>query len=99
MLVVADYFGSTIKKIGKHVGSRHKIVSKTNHKYKNLTDKINIVNSYHNYAVDKLGNGLEAIIVSSEDNVIEAIVHEKYKIFGQMWHPEREKSFDLNNGQ
>lgn len=99
MLEIAEYFGSSIKKIKKHVGNRHRITSNINHKYKSLTDRIKNVNSYHNYAIDKLGNGLEPIVHSSEDNVIEAIVHEKHNIYAQMWHPERENPFDKNNGQ
>jgi len=28
--------------------------------------------------------------------IVKAIEHKKYKIFGQMWHSEREKPFNKN---
>ena len=34
-----------------------------------------------------------------EDASIDAIKHNDLPWEGWMWHPEREKSFDLNNGQ
>ncbi len=47
-----------------------------------------IVNSSHHQAVDRLGRGLQAI-GSSEDGVVEAIVHERLPILGVQFHPER----------
>jgi N5-(cytidine 5'-diphosphoramidyl)-L-glutamine hydrolase len=99
MQLIAEYFGSSFKKIDNHVAKRHKIISINEHVYKKYFNKIDNVNSYHTYAIDILGDDLNAIGICPDDNVIEAIVHKKYKIFGQMWHPEREKPFDLYNCQ
>jgi len=97
MELIAEYFGSTLKIIENHIAKHHKICSTTEHEYHKQFNNIEYVNSYHKYAIDILGNDLEAVAICPEDNVIEAIRHKSYKIFGQMWHPERDNPFDLNN--
>ena len=99
MQLIAEYFGSTFKEIDNHVAKRHKICMANEHEYQIQLDNIKNVNSYHKYAINVLGNELENIAICPDDNIIEAIVHKKYKIFAQMWHPEREYPFDLNNCQ
>ena len=99
MQLIAEYFGSTLKRVDGHVAKRHQIVSANEHEYKNYLYKIDSVNSYHKYAIDVLGNELEVVGICPNDNTIEAFQHKKYKIFAQMWHPERENPFDLNNCQ
>lgn len=99
MQLIAEYFGSTFKIVNDHIAKRHQIVPVNDHEYKKYLNKIGNVNSYHKYAIDVLGDDLNAIGICPDDNVIEAIIHKKYKIFGQMWHPEREKPFDLYNCQ
>ena len=95
MLVIAEYFNGEFKKVDGHVGINHNILisdkSKFNHDLKNIGD----VNSYHNYSVEKISNDF-IISAKSEDGVIEAIEHKKYKIFGQMWHSERQDPFNEN---
>jgi len=97
MQLIAEYFGSTFKRVENHVAKRHQIVLLKDHEYKNHFSNIETVNSYHKYAIDVLGNELVPVGICPEDNIIEAIQHKNYKIFGQMWHPERENPFDLNN--
>ena len=97
MQIIAEYFGSTLKKVEGHIGSRHKIASLNEHKYKEHINKMGNVNSYHAYGIDILGNGLNTVGICPDDEVIEAIMHKEYKIFGQMWHPERESPFEQNN--
>ena len=97
MQLIAEYFESTLKKVNGHIAKRHKFISINEHAYKKYFNKIDNVNSFHTYAIDILGDDLNAVGICPDDNVIEAIVHKKYKIFGQMWHPEREKPFDSNN--
>ena len=77
--------GGSLKKINNHVRINHKIKSNYDYPLK--------VNSFHEYAVKKLGRNFE-IIAYSEDNQIEAIKHKKYNWLGWMWHPERDKKFD-----
>ena len=56
------------------------------------------VNSFHNFGIDKksLGTNLE-IIAFATDNTIEEFKHYKYKIYGTMWHPERETNYKKIN--
>lgn len=45
------------------------------------------VNSFHHQAVSTLGNGLNVELVSTSDNIIEAISGNH--LFAVQWHPER----------
>ncbi len=45
------------------------------------------VNSFHNQACDRLGEGLKAV-AAAEDGVIEAFEHETKPIVGVQWNPE-----------
>lgn len=47
------------------------------------------VNSSHHQAVDRLGEGLHTVQVSSRDGVIEGSEHDTLPIFSVQWHPER----------
>lgn len=80
---IADKFNSKIIK-KKHIG---------NHKVKFNNDLNNIlveVNSYHNFAIKKLGTNLNPV-ATSFDKTVECFLHKKEKILGIMWHPERNK--------
>lgn len=46
------------------------------------------VNTYHNWAIDRLAPGFE-VVAKSEDDVIEAIECKEKRIFATQWHPER----------
>lgn len=83
MQSILDYFGVKLVQIKDHVAVRHKVSGLWGNQ---------IVNSYHNQAAMNVN---EAFIVTamSADHVIESVVHKEYKIFGTMWHPEREKPF------
>ena len=93
MQLVAEYFGSTLKKVNGHVAVRHKVRSAIISEVMGELDLIREVNSYHNYSIDTLGEDLFKIAVCPDDNVIEAIEHKNHKIFCQMWHPEREDPY------
>lgn len=81
--MISYLFDSKIKKITNHTNINHKI------KFYKKTIK---VNSYHDYGICSLGHNLESIGVS-EDGIHEAFKHKKKRIFGIMWHPERNKKF------
>lgn len=83
MQSIVLYFDGALKKVEGHVAVNHMIKGKF----------IREVNSYHSYAVDKLGNDFN-ILARDESGVIEAIEHQQYPIYGIMWHPERIKGFD-----
>jgi N5-(cytidine 5'-diphosphoramidyl)-L-glutamine hydrolase len=99
MQLIAEYFGSTFKTVDNHVAKRHQIVSVNEHEYKKCFDQTENVNSYHKFTINVLGDELVPVAICPDDNTIEAIQHKKHKIFAQMWHPERENPFDLNNCQ
>lgn len=89
MQVIAEYFGSTFKKVNNQVSIRHRLKVNGESKYSALLANIGEVNSFHNYAVDTIATDL-MISATNEENLIKAIEHKTLKIFGQMWHSERE---------
>ena len=88
------FFGGKLKRITNHVRKHHRIFGPL---VKNYDIK---VNSYHDYGFFKktLGKNLISLAYSS-DKVIKSFSHNKFKILGIMWHPERYKkikNFDKN---
>lgn len=96
MQIIAEYFGSDFKKVENQIGIRHTLQVNHKSKYFEELQKIQEVNSFHNYAINNLS---DTLITSATDNngLIKAIEHKKYKVFGQMWHSERENKFDLDD--
>lgn len=80
---LAFKFNSTLKK------KRH---NKSHNIYLNEDKKKIYVNSFHNIIITKLGKNL-ICKGYAKDNSIEYFCHVKKKIFGIMWHPERNKNF------
>lgn len=95
MQLIADYFKSSFKEVDNQVNTRHTLVVNQDSKYCTYLNKLESVNSYHNFAVGKMSDEL-LISATSENGIIKAIEHKKYRIFGQMWHSEREKEFKKN---
>lgn len=91
MLLIGKFFNSKIKKVKNHVKTRHKSIIVTNDKLFPKT-----VNSYHNYTLKSISRKF-VVTVKSQDNEIEAIKHVKFKYEGWMWHPEREKKFNIKS--
>ena len=56
------------------------------------------VNSYHHYGVLSVTGALQAD-ACAEDNSVEAMHHEKDRVTGVMWHPERETTPDVDDVQ
>ncbi len=90
--LIAEYFGSSFKEVTNQINVRNKLVVNKNSRYNTYLNNLKSVNSFHNFGIDILGKDL---IISASDEVgnIKAIEHKKYKIFGQMWHSERENPF------
>jgi len=80
MQLINEYFGGTLKKITGHAGVKH------------FLDNEQEVNSYHNFALDKIGEELEIVNIA-QDGIVESIKHKRLKIYAQMHHPERENPF------
>ena len=86
---IANRFRTKIVKLKNHVGT-HKISFTKNIIKK--TPNIKKTNSFHNYGIKKISTQLNPLGFA-DDNTIELFVHNKYKILGIMWHPERFKRF------
>tara|TARA_Y100001968_G_scaffold119320_1_gene108715 strand:+ start:10781 stop:11410 length:630 start_codon:yes stop_codon:yes gene_type:complete len=92
MQVIADFFGSDFKQVKNQVATRHILIVNSDSKYKDSLNAINTVNSFHNYGISNLSEDL-LISATDNNNIIKAIEHKEYKVFGQMWHCERETPF------
>jgi len=77
-------------KISNHVNKKNNVYIYKN-KYLNIK-KINVT-CYHNYGIKNLSKEF-SIIGKSKDNSIELAIHQKDKILGSMFHPERKNLSD-----
>ena len=93
MQVIASYFGAKLTRVDNQVGIKHSLNLNEKSNFYDLLVKLDKVNSYHNFKIENLPDDF---IVSARDHsgVIKAIEHKKYRIFGQMWHSEREEFFN-----
>jgi len=85
---IASYFDSTFSKTNLHSRNIHKI--KLFNEKKNFNRR-----SYHNYKIKNLKGPLINRGVAMNDNSCEFFSHKKLKIYGMMWHPERNKKFSI----
>lgn len=95
MQIIGESFGADFKKVENQVAIRQNLEVNNDSKYYKYLKSLDDVNSFHNYAIKNLPEDF-LISAKSENNIIKAIEHKKYKIFGQMWHSEREKPFVRN---
>ena len=94
MQILNDYFGGKLTLIDGHAGTKHELnVSSPFIRY--IPKQ---VNSYHNWGIrkDNLAKSLIPVAYDKNNNV-EAFKHKKKKVFGIMWHPERDKSINSKN--
>ena len=96
MQIIADYFGCSFKKVEGHVGNNHLINANKNSRFYNQLKEIKLVNSYHEYSIEDIDNSL---IISATDKtgLIKALEHQTLKVFGQMWHSEREEKIPASH--
>jgi len=90
--IIAEYFGASFIDVKNQINIKHRLKPNKQSKYINELVQINTVNSFHSYTIENLPDTL-LVSATDEDNIIKAIEHKHYKIFGQMWHSERERSF------
>ena len=80
---IQDFFGVSLEKTPNNISINQEIfINKDKH----------IVNSFHEFGTYKDSSEFK-VWAKGYDGVIKAINHEKYKISGIMWHPERIKPF------
>tara|TARA_B110001454_G_scaffold219119_1_gene250133 strand:+ start:3613 stop:4290 length:678 start_codon:yes stop_codon:yes gene_type:complete len=96
MQMINHFFNGIIKTNSSkdHVNNPHKIKILNNIFSENLNSEMIIVNSFHNNIIndENLGEGLKVFARTFFDNSIEGIFHNKHKILGVMWHPERDQN-------
>mgnify|MGYP001407964681 CR=1 FL=1 len=91
MQLINIFFGGKNKIKKNHMGTNH-FVSIRNDKI--FKKKKFLVNSFHDYCIEKkdIGKNLE-IIGECDDQTVEFFKHKKHRIYGIMWHPERYKNY------
>lgn len=90
MQVINHYFGGKIKKIDKHMRTKHNVVFEKKFFKKSLIK----VNSFHNFCIPKKFMAKEFLIFAKDKmQNVEMFKHNKKKIYGVMWHPERERNY------
>tara|TARA_Y100001954_G_scaffold239103_1_gene311102 strand:- start:3163 stop:3804 length:642 start_codon:yes stop_codon:yes gene_type:complete len=90
MQMINNFFGGSNKVVNP------KVHVKNFHKISDLDKKQIKVNSYHNFGIDE--NSLSKNLIKThiaEDNTIEGFAHKDHKIFGIMWHPERNDELNV----
>jgi putative glutamine amidotransferase len=87
MQVINHYFGGSLTPVSGHVRTRHRIIPKEDA----LWEQVFEVNSFHHYGIlpETLADTL-AIWGVCDDGSIEAVRQSEGRIYGVMWHPERE---------
>jgi len=90
MQIINVYLAGTLCSVEGHVGVQHSLLI-TKDGYP-ISEK---VNSYHNWAIPRegLAKQLRPLAFDSEGHV-EAFEHNNKRLFGIMWHPEREQPFN-----
>ena len=88
------FLGGTIKKLDdpanhKHHSTRLHAINITEGSFVHDVFKSSraVVNSYHNWEIDRLSDELSAVAVT-DDGVVEAVEGKKLKVFATQWHPE-----------
>ena len=84
MQMIQAVYNIKLSKIQGHITKKQKIITKTGPR---------IVNSYHNFGTTETKPSLR-IWATSQDGIVKAIKHKNKKIWGIMWHPERQKKID-----
>jgi N5-(cytidine 5'-diphosphoramidyl)-L-glutamine hydrolase len=95
MQIIGEFFGADFRKVENQVAIEHFIMPNKSSLYFNELNQINMVNSFHNYAINNLPDDI-LISATNENKMIKAIEHRTYKIFAQMWHSERKNKLSKN---
>ena len=93
MQSIQHYFGINIKKIKNHVKNPHTLNIIGNSKIEEILKQHDKVNSFHEYGSNEANKEIITMAIS-DDGIIEAVRHINKKIYGIMWHPERESPYN-----
>jgi len=98
MQFINSYFkGSQVKLDGlTHVNKKHKI-NFIDNEFIEFYGKKNYVNSYHNFGIQKNELSNQLIPTGYFDDIVESSRHINKRIYGIMWHPERNNPFDCSD--
>lgn len=86
MQLLSKLYGSNLKRVKNHIKSFHKISGVINQR----------VNSFHKYSILKCPKEFK-ITSTSSDGEIESIKHIYLPWEAWMWHPERNKNYNLKD--
>ncbi len=92
MQVINYFFNGKIDRVYGHMKRNHNIYTN-----KNIFGKSKYyVNSYHNFGIKRVSKSKKFnTLAIDKNNNIEMFKHEKKKIYGVMWHPERTNNFRI----
>ena len=89
------YFGGSLKKLDDDEAHRrgdiktHEInIASCSFVHDVFGTERALVNCYHSWEIDKLGEGLE-VVAHTDDGVIEAIENKAMHVYATQWHPEQ----------
>lgn len=93
--LINQFFGGSLTLLKGHIGVRHQIFAAKNNSSIKIPKE---VNSYHAFGINQfnLANGLSPIAVDINDYV-EAASHLNHRVLGIMWHPERERDYNVED--
>lgn len=94
---INHFLGGTLEQVSDHVlTGGHKIIQMSCFSDMTLPER---VNSYHNFGINTSGLADPLKVVAlDETGHVEAFVHQRKRILGIMWHPERAaEASPLNN--
>jgi gamma-glutamyl-gamma-aminobutyrate hydrolase PuuD len=95
MQLVVHALGGALAQTAGHAGTRHALEVSADAapgSYSEMLAPLREVNSFHDWAVVAAGPELR-VCARAPDGTIEAVEHPGHRLFGQMWHPEREAPF------
>jgi N5-(cytidine 5'-diphosphoramidyl)-L-glutamine hydrolase len=96
MQMIQDFFNNSLFEVDGHVATRHSLVVNEGLRISNVVNNYQDVNSFNKYGAYKVKGDLLSV-AHSLDDVVMAIEHKEHKIFGVMWHGEREAPFNKND--
>ena len=85
---LAQQYGSKLIEVANHVKVEHSLEVVQGSAWAKDLATYHSVNSFHRYAVSRLGADLIPLAVV-RDGSIEAFMHKSLRILGLLWHPER----------